>query len=346
MEAKTYLADYSRQAEEFLDQFFAQKEKEALKIAPETAKLMNIYRNYMRGGKMARGALTVLGYRIAGGDGLKTILPASVAIEIFHSFLLIHDDWIDQDKTRRGKKTVHQLFGQEHGDHFGASMAVILGDAGAFLGYELITSSSFPEKRKIRALRLLNEFLLKTAYGEILDIKYDYLPKITWEEIYLVRKHKTAYYTLVMPLSIGAVLGGVKPAKLRLIEKYGLPIGIAFQLQDDILGVFGNSEKTGKSAESDIREGKKSLLYTKALELAKAKERKYLLEHYGKEGLTKKEIDRIRQIIQESGALAYSQEKAKELVEQGKSFINQITSNQELRDVMESLADFMIKREN
>ena len=344
MEAKAYLKDYARQAEKFLDKFFRQKKKEAAKISPEIAKLMDIYRDYMRGGKMARGALTALGYRTSGGKDIQAILPASIAIEISHSFLLIHDDWIDQDQTRRGKPTVHRRFAREQGDHFGASMAIILGDAGVFLGYELMISSPFPEKKKIKALRLLNQFLLKTAYGEILDIKYDFLEEITWEKIMSVRKYKTAIYTIVMPLSIGAVLGGVRELKLEAIEKYGLPVGIAFQLQDDILGVFGQAERTGKSTESDIRGGKKTLLYAKALELANQQEKNFLLEHYGDKKISTEEIKKIRRIIEETGALAFSQKMARDLVEKGKKYVPQITSGPELQDTLNNLADFMIER--
>jgi geranylgeranyl diphosphate synthase type I len=344
MEAKDYLQDYALRAERHLDEFFSQKKKETSKVSPEIARLMDVYRDYMRGGKMARGALTVLGYQVSGGRDFEAILPASIAIEIIHSFLLIHDDWIDQDERRRGKPTVHQQFSQEQGDHFGASLAIILGDAGAFLSYELMASSSFPEKRKIKALCLLNQFLLKTAYGEILDIKYDFLKEITWDEIMLVRKYKTAIYTIVMPLSIGAVLAGARESKLKAIEKYGLPVGIAFQLQDDILGVFGETEKTGKSAESDIRGGKMTLLYAKALELASPKEKKFLLKHYGRRKITAEQIGQIRRIIEDTGALAFSQKEAKRLVEQGKKFIPQITVNQEIQSTLNSLADFMIER--
>ena len=346
MDARAYLEDYSKKANQFLDKFFAQKEKEAAKISPVTGELVGAYREYMRGGKMARGALTVLGYRLAGEKDFEAILPVSVAIEIFHSFLLIHDDFIDEDKIRRGKLTIHEQYSQEKGPHFGASMAIVLGDAGAFLGYELIVSSNFSEKRKIQALQALNNFLLKTAYGEILDIKFDFLEKIKWKDVLLVRTYKTAYYTFVMPLSIGAILGGAPKKELTAIANYGFPVGIAFQLRDDILGMFGEKEKTGKSAESDIRQGKKTLLFTKALELARPNEQEYLLRFYGKKNLTSKQILKIKKTIKGLGALTYSQRMAKRLVEKGKKFVPQITDNPESRSTLYKMADYMIERES
>jgi geranylgeranyl diphosphate synthase type I len=224
--------------------------------------------DYSSGGKKVRGALTNLGYRLAGGRDSKAILEASCGIELLHDFLLIHDDIVDNDITRHGRPTVHEKYSKNRGQHFGVAKAIIVGDMGAFLGYELIAQSAFPAQRKIEALTKLNDLLLKTVYGEILDIEFDFKTKVSWEDILRVRTYKTAYYTFVMPLTVGAVLGKAGKKTLEIIEKYGVPVGLAFQLADDILGVFGNPSKTGKSNESDIREGKKTLLFAKSLELS------------------------------------------------------------------------------
>ena len=344
MDAKSFLKDYSQQAEVFLNRFFDQNKKTGAKIDSRVVEVLEIFQNYCSGGKKLRGALTVLGYQLAGGKNLKAILPVSCGIEFLHNFLLIHDDIIDKDETRRGKPTVHKIFSKNKNEHYGLSMATITGDAGAFLGYQLIVSSEFSKQRTIKALSKLNDYLLKTAYGEILDIEFDFKKKVSWDDILKVRTYKTAYYTIVMPLSVGATLGGAKDKTIKAIENYGVPVGIAFQLADDILGVFGKSDKTGKSNESDIREGKKTLLFVKALELAKDKERQFLLKWYGSDKLDKNKIEKIRQAIKDSGSLDYSRKLAEEMTEKGKKYIPKITGNLQFRETLSSLADFMVYR--
>ncbi len=344
MDAKSFLKNYSRQAELFLDKFFDQSKKTGAKIDSRLVEILEIFQNYCSGGKKLRGALTVLGYQLAGGKDFKAVLPVSCGIELLHNFLLIHDDIFDKDETRRGKPTVHQIFSKGKDEHYGLSMATITGDAGVFLGYQLIMSSSFPKQRMIKALSKLNDYLLKTAYGEILDIDFDFKKEISWDDVLKVRTYKTAYYTIVMPLTVGAVLAGAKDKTLKAIENYGVPVGIAFQLADDILGIFGKSKNTGKSSQSDIREGKKTLLFMKALELAKDEERRFLLKWYGSDGLDKEKIERIREAIKNSGSLDYSRELAREMSEKGKKYIPQITKDSGFRETLSSLADFIVYR--
>lgn len=344
MDAKIYLRNYAQSADKFLNSFFAQKKKAADKIDPRLGRMLDVFQNYTYGGKKIRGALTALGYQLAGGKDFGSILPVSCGIELLHNFLLIHDDIIDKDEVRRGKPTVHTLFSKKNGEHFGISKGIIAGDIGAFLGYELIVGSVFSKKRINEAFSKLNEYLLKTGYGQVLDIEFDFKKKVSWDDILKVRTYKTAYYTIIMPLTVGAILGGAKDKTLKAIERYGVSVGIAFQLTDDILGVFGKSDKTGKSNESDIREGKKTLLFVKALELAKGRERQFLLKWYGSDKLDKNKIEKIREIIKDSGSLDYSRKLAEEMTEKGKRFIPKITRNSEFREVLSSLADFMVYR--
>lgn len=346
MEAKKYLANYGQKIEKFLEQFFSGKKKEAAKIYPQIVKMIQKYQDYLEGGKKLRGVLTVLGYQLAGGKDIKAIIPVSAAMEIFHSFLLIHDDWIDQDKMRRGKLTIHEQYAQEYDKDTGAGLAIVLGDTGAFWGYGLVVSSQFPEKDKIEALRKINNFLENTAFGQVLDITFDFLPRVTSEDIFLVHTYKTAYYSLVMPLTVGAILAGANEILLKQLNDFGIALGIAFQLQDDNLGVFGKKEKTGKLAESDIRQGKKTLLLVKTIELARPSARKYFLKYYGKKDLTQDQMIKVREIIRVSGALPYSQKTCQELIAGGKKFIPEITSDSRFRKILEGLTDFLIEREN
>jgi geranylgeranyl diphosphate synthase type I len=344
MDAKSFLEDYSKQADKYLKSFFAGKKKIGAKIDRTIVENLRIFEDYTSGGKKLRGALTVLGYQIAGGKNLNAIMPVSCGIELLHNFLLIHDDIIDKDELRRGKPTIHKFYSKGKSEHFGISKAIMVGDIGAFLGYELIVASDFPKARITKTLSKLNEYLLGTGYGQILDIEFDYKDEVSWDDILKVRTYKTAYYTFVMPLAVGAILGGASDKTLRLLEAYGIPVGIAFQLVDDILGVFGDPKKTGKSNESDIRDGKKTFLYAKTLELVEGKERRFLLKWYGSDKLDKEKISRIRKLFKNCGSLDYSRRLAKETVEEGKKYIPKIARTSQIRQTLSTLADFVVNR--
>lgn len=346
MNAKNYLEAYSQKADKFLDSFFLKKKALAKKIDPDLSNILQVFLDSSKGGKRARGALTVLGYESLGGKNFEVILPVSCGIEMFHNFLLIHDDIIDKDRLRRGKPTVHTIYAKKRGEHYGNSKAIVIGDVGAFLAYELLLSSDFSKERTLEAVSKLNEFLLKTGYGQLLDIDYDFKKQISWEEILKVRTYKTAYYTIVMPLTVGAILAGAPKSVLSAIESYGIPVGIAFQLVDDVLGVFGSTGKTGKSNLSDIREGKKTFLYAKALERLSAPEKKFLKRWYGAADVGKKQVREVRKIMVSSGALDYSQKLAGRLVMKGKRYVPKITMDRKCQKVLESLADFMVIRKS
>jgi len=344
MDAIKFLESYSKKADSYSKRFFSEKKRTGAKIDKLVVDSLDIFENYSSGGKKLRGALTVLGYQIAGGSSVNKILPVSLGIELLHNFLLIHDDVIDNDDTRRGKPTVHRLFSKKGNEHFGKSKAIVIGDIGAFLGYELITNVDFPKKRTGKAISTLNDLLLKTMYGEMLDVEFDRKSKVSWNDILKVRTYKTAYYTFVMPLSVGAILGGGRKSMLDSIEQYAVPVGIAFQLADDILGVFGDPKRTGKSNESDIKDGKKTFLYARSLDQSGKLDREYLTKWYGEKSLTEGRIKQIRTIMEKAGEPRYSREVAKELVEKGKGFIPKITKKTRFQSTLSSLADFVINR--
>ncbi len=331
-ELKQYLDFYAKASESFLRDWIVAKEKEVGRIDSILKNAVETFYDYSKGGKKIRGALTVLGYQMAGGKDLKAILPVSCGVEFIHNFLLVHDDIVDNDKLRRGKPTIHE--------NLGIPKAIIIGDMGAFLGYGLVLGSGSNE-----AASVFNSLLLKTAYGELLDIYFDDKRIISWDDIMKVRTYKTAYYSFVMPITVGAILGKADKRQLEAIKNFGLNLGIAFQLADDILGIYGDIKKTGKSNDSDIKEGKKTLLYSKALSLADKKDRDFLLKNYGKKGIGQSSIEEIRRIIADSGALEFSEKTASEFVEKAKKYITPMTSDKEFRKILFQLADFVVSRD-
>ena len=353
MDARAYLEDYTKKANKFLDEFFSQKEKEAAKISPVVEEMMRVYQNFM-GGKNIRGALTKIGYECFGGKSQKAILEASLMVEITHAFVLMHDDVMDQDVLRRGMPTIHVQYDRLHcqrypkGDpkHYGTCMAIDLGDAGYAISHLILANSDFKPEIKERVLRRFNQVLLETTFGQAIDVSYEHSQNVTKEDVLRVHHYKTANYTITGPLQYGALFAGAKEKEVEKIEKYGLPVGIAFQIRDDELGLFSEEKTLGKPVGSDIRENKNTLLHLKALEWADSQDKKFLEYAYGNRDLTKAEIKKIQEITIKTGALDYSQKFARNLVEKGKKFVPQITGDPGLRDILYKMADYMIERES
>lgn len=345
MSLRAYLNNYIPKAEAFSQSYFATKKKQAERVDPIAVASLDILKNYMAGGKKIRGALTVLGYQLNGGKGFKEIIPISIAVEVFHSSLLIHDDFIDHDEVRRGKPTVHKLYAKGKNDHYGASMALVTADIGLFLSHQILSESKFLPEGIKRAIFEFDRLAVNTGYGELLDIAFDYKNDLTWDDVKKVRIYKTAHYTFVLPLTVGAILSGADNKKLAAIERYGEPVGLAFQIQDDILGVFGDAEVMGKSTESDIREGKRTFLYLKTIELSGKKEKDYLKKYYGSSRLTPQQINKIKKIMESSGAKDFCQEFAKDLVEKGKKNIPLLSRDKKSQRILSELADYMISRD-
>lgn len=353
MEAKAYLKDYIRKTKGTLGLLFKEEGKRAAGISPITAEMMARYPQFM-GGKNIRGSLTKLGYECFGGQNERAILKASLMVEIVHTALLIHDDIMDRDILRRRMPTMHLQYADLHrkkhyrgeADHYGLSMAITLGDVGLVLPQLILADVDFSDEIKTRVFRCLNRQLLTTALGQAIDVTLELVAKLTEEDVLRIHHYKTANYTITGPLRYGALFAGASEKEAEKIEQYGLPVGIAFQLRDDELGLFSDEKTLGKPIGSDVKENKNTILHLKALELSKGKEKEFIKKAYGNRELTKKELERVREVTEKKGALAYSQKMARELVEKGKKFVPQITTNPELQDTLCQMADFMIERES
>ena len=295
------------------------------------------------GGKTLRGVLVCLGYEIAGGKPSSEILKIAAAIEIFQTAILAHDDIIDLSPIRRGKLTIYKALG---GNHYGLSQTICLGDIGFFLATQLIADSKFKPEYKVRALSAYSKMAINTGLGEMLDIELPRLKKgKTDKAVLTIHKLKTSYYTIIYPLVIGAILGGAKEVILRKFEIFGEDLGIAFQIQDDILGVFGNEAQLGKSVTSDVEEGKNTLLITEALKRGNKAELLFLKKFYGKGKISKSTHEKMKEVFEATGALAYSQKQALSYVEEGKKVVPQITGDKKLQKLLYEFSDLLINRQ-
>ena len=265
------LLDYQKTITGEVEKFFDQKINQA--ETPFEREILNWLKEYsLRPAKRIRAILVNQGYFLAGGKNRKAILKASIFIELIHNYLLIHDDILDEDEVRRGKKTFHRLHGE--------NMAICAADIASALGYEILSSCQFPINYKIKALEKLNQTLYSTGYGQMLELYLREKKKFTDNDVLQIYTKKTAFYTSVTPLQIGALLTGTSEKFLKKIEKFALPLGIAFQIRDDledgdIEKVFHLSkEKYQKMQEQLIAKSQKSLISEKAFP---KKEKDFLL---------------------------------------------------------------------
>jgi len=347
------LDNYKRLVEKELDLFFKDKLEKADKIDPSSKQMIELLKEFtLRGGKRLRAALVYYGYRCFSNKNLKEIIKASVTMELIQSYLLIHDDIIDNDDLRRNGPTLHisykniakRKYKKIDSNHFGLSMAILAGDICAAFANEIMAKLKIKEKNKIQALNVLNHSLHHVIYGQVLDVLSE-LRIITNKDIEKIHRLKTATYTIESPLHIGALLAGAKQKHLKTLSNYAIPLGKAFQIKDDILGMFGEKEKVGKPVGSDIKEGKKNLLILKALESATPAQRQAIEEALGNQDLTKNQLNQVRAIVIKTGSLSYSQNLAKNLVKKAKSAIKSAKFRPVGKNFLLKIADYIEKRD-
>lgn len=349
-ELKLFVEEFTK----FSKQFFSKKRTFVKKYPSLISRFYKELEEFGAGGKAMRPFLIYLGYRIGqlgqaetGSDpkkGLKKIMPVCLAIELIHDFLLIHDDIIDRSQIRRGRETVHRRLAKGRNEHYGVSQAIVVGDIAYIEAVDLINKSGFDAQMRSECLGMLSKVIIETAYGEILDVEYAWQrPKFS--QVWQVTELKTARYSFVGPLTIGAIVAGARKKQILAIEKYGLSTGCAFQIQDDILGVFGDEKVLGKSTLSDMREGKNTALFYKTRELASGQYLQDLGKIWGNPKASKSDLKKVQLIMQRTGALAWCNRQMRELVLQAKKAIGAVTSDNKLANILAECADFVIYRE-
>jgi len=338
---KTYLQRASKEIEKELTVYSQEWNKKIAMDFPDLKKLNMQLTNSFLGGKMLRGTLVKLGYDLVRSKPTDAIFKPAAAFEILHAALLTHDDIMDQSPIRRGKPAMHM----QPDKHYGISQAICLGDLGIILANKLISDSDFPTERKNKAFNYFSQIITDTILGQMLDIASAHSDKRTEKQILTIQKMKTATYTIVGPLSLGAMLGGATDEFLDTIKQFGEPLGIAYQMQDDILGIFGDEKTIGKSTTSDIEENKSTLLITYALKHASKQQQIVLQTYYGRKKNTKKQHEMIKQIFIDTGALTYSQKKIKRLTKQAKALILKMTADKKNQKILYELAETLIQRQ-
>lgn len=275
-----------------------------------------------RGGKRIRGALAMNSYYMLGGKDHAVALQAARAIEMLQAYILMVDDIQDRSEIRRGGPTAHIILKSYHelnhlkGDstHFGESITMNGFLFGVHSAINVLIDLDVKPEYKLAAIKNVNRHFIATAHGQSLDIFNEVLECVDEEAVNNVLLWKTAFYTFMNPLQLGAILAGATKKDLENLEDYSLDAGRVFQITDDILGVFSDEQESGKSPLDDIREGKRTLLTVKATELAPKADAYFLIQMLGNKDLTNSEFKRCKEIIVNSGALDYAKSQAKDSV--------------------------------
>lgn len=358
-EARAYLAASAERVNPVLKRFWQEKTREWSAFPEIIAASFAAYDLLTGDGKKIRAGLVRLGYEVCAGPGTTgTPLPdgldrAAACVEILHNAFLIHDDIVDESDLRRNRPTAHRRFADaarprfrsdEEALQYGRAVALNFGDKGQALAQELLFSSGFGDPVILPAVRLLSRVTAETVAGQLLDVDDVGLADLTEELVLRIHEYKTAHYTIMLPLQLGALLAGAPEARMPALRAFALPLGVAFQIQDDILGLFGDERVLGKPVVSDVREGKKTLLMVHAYARADARGRRLLERAHGDPSLTAADLEGVRRVVRETGALERSERMAQALVEEGKGRIDEITHEPRWRRILQGLADYLIVR--
>ncbi|MCD6447838.1 MAG: polyprenyl synthetase family protein [Thermoplasmata archaeon] len=280
------------------------------------------------GGKRLRPIIACLACEAVGSDFTKAI-PFAVALELIHTFTLVHDDIMDKDEERRGKPSVHVKFGED--------AAILAGDALFAKAFEVASNLREAETAK-KILRNLAIMAKEICEGQEMDVSFEEMEYIEENQFLEMIEKKTAKMFEHAAMG-GAIIGGGKKEEIEALQKYGLNLGMAFQIWDDCLDVIGKD--IGKPVGSDIREGKKTLLYIYAYKRSESKE---WLKYYGKEGASDEEVQKIIKFFEEIGAIEYAKKKAREYSKKAIDALEILPESGAKKELIE-IAEFAIERE-
>lgn len=280
----------------------------------------------LAGGKRLRPALVYFSYRGCGGRDEEAVFPLAMSAELLHTYLLIHDDIMDHARLRRGQPAAHVRFAHRHrrqgwpgeAADYGRSMAILAGDLAYTWAIELfersLQASASPEREPGASAKrgdlaaAFGRMCQEVIVGQFLEMHLPHDGDAREEDLLRILRLKSGRYSVERPLELGALLAGADDRRLRALAEYGRAVGEAFQLQDDLLGMFGEERAVGKPVGSDLREGKRTLLVYHALHGASPEEARRLRGLLGRSDLGPQEVEEARQLMSDSGALGIVRE--------------------------------------
>ena len=346
---------HTRQLEASLEEFITEQGERLRPLGADAALLVESAHDAVRGGKRLRARFCDAGFRAvrepAAGTESSALLRAATALELLHASALVHDDLMDASDTRRGRPSVHRAFEQRHRvrgwrghpEQYGAAAAVLLGDLLLSWADERLRTCGLPAPVVLAALRLFDTTRSEVVAGQFLDVSVQARGDADVEQAMRVVRYKSAKYSVERPLQVGAALAGGTAPTLAALSAYGVPVGEAFQLRDDLLGVFGDPKVTGKPAGDDLREGKRTVLVALALQGSPAADARRLDEALG-QPLDAEDVTDLQQVIDRSGAVAEVERRIAELTTRALAALEDPAVRPQARAGLRALADAAVRR--
>ena len=334
--------------------FLAQQRAALLRAGAELLPGLDALEELLAAGKRLRPAFCYWGWRGAGGEDGQAILAAAAALELLHASALVHDDVMDASDTRRGRPSLHRRFAIRHAEQrwrgsaesFGTGAAILMGDLLLSWTDGMYHASGLPAGALRRGQAVLDLMRTEMIAGQYLDLLGQAAGDGTVDSALRVAEYKTARYTIERPLHLGAALAGFPDGPVpAAFSAYGLPLGIAFQLRDDILGVFGDPARTGKPASDDVREGKRTVLLAIARARAGAAQARIIDERLGDPGLDETGAAEVRAVIIDTGALTACEAMIGEHVAEALAALGQAPITDEAKTALAELAVAATARE-
>ena len=343
---------FRAQVQDALEQFLDRQADRLAPLGPDAERLLAEARAVVAGGKRLRAAFCWWGHlAVAAPVDEQALVRACAALELLHASALVHDDLMDASDTRRGRPATHRAFEREHrsdawrGDpeQYGAAAAILLGDLLQGWADELLRRCGFGWERVGPALEVFDLCRTEVIAGQFLDVSVQARGRADVDTAMTVLRYKSAKYSIERPLHVGAALAGATTAQLDALSSFGLPLGEAFQLRDDLLGVFGDPTTTGKPAGDDLVEGKRTVLVALALDAAPPPDAALLDRSLGTP-LAPPEVERLRDVIEASGAHAQVEAVIGELAAIAVAALDDADVDPEAREVLRGLAAAVTQR--
>ena len=337
--------------EEVLERFFSLSTQRAATLAPAYETLWKSLRSNTAGGKRFRPQMVMTAYTALGGSALRSAAHVGASFELLHTALIVHDDVVDRDFVRRGIPNVSGSYrdvAQTAGlslptaEHRGMSVAVIAGDLALTGSFRLMERASANPEVRDALVELLDRAVFDSAAGELIDVDfslYSGMPSI--EEIVEMERLKTAVYSFEAPLQAGAMLAGATHDVIAALGEFGRNIGIAYQIVDDLLGVFGNEASTGKTTLGDLREGKRTALIAFASQTSEWSTISHLV---GDSNLSDSDAATVREVLERTGAKKFTQRLASDYADEAVAALHGAGVPQQLIEQLTPLVSAVVER--
>lgn len=350
------LKEETENVERALQEYLDKKIEDVSQLGSWHKKYYQNIKEYMtRGGKRLRPILVAVGYKAIREDvKIENLYRAACSMEMMHNGSLLQDDLIDHDETRRGGKTFHAVYRDLHfersanmseSNDVGMTMAILGGDSLINMGAAAITSARLDPDVNAICQHYYQHAYQHLVDGVLLEMNMITDPDATPETYLQMVKMKTAVL-FERSLMMGAVMARATKSQLAALEEFGMKAGQAFQVQDDILGSFGDEARTGKSTSGDIREGKKTYLVFETFERATPEQRKELDDLLGKGNMTDEEVQRVKNIFIESGALEACRDRMQELLKSGQGALDKAVPplTKRYKEFLIDISNFLAQR--